>query len=65
MASTRRTKSKSLARENIACPSQFITYFPSTSSNTWGKRRKHIYHRETQIIIWSEKVEMGLQMAQG
>lgn len=33
MASTR-AKSKTLPGENAACPDQFITYFPSTSSST-------------------------------
>jgi len=64
MASTRRTQSKSLARENIAWASQFIPCFPSTSCNFQGKRRKNICLRETQIVIWSEKVETGLQMAE-
>lgn len=32
-ASTR-ANSKTLPRESIACPNQFITYFPSTSSIT-------------------------------
>lgn len=46
MISTRGTRSKSLARQNVACLSQFIPYFSSTSSNTRGKRRDTDYYLE-------------------
>lgn len=58
-ASMGKTRSKSLARENVACLSQCIFYFFSTSSNTSGKTRKDMSRRDTDYHLeW--KGEDGL-----